>query len=177
MKSHPITVSRRGFLAQSATAGALGCLSGTSVAASPLEQSGEDAIVAAQYRGFVKKSVKDLPTPALLIDLDIFEHNLQALAGYMKGRAVTFRPHGKAHKSPAIGKLQLASGAKGLCAAKLGEADVLIRGGIKDVLITAEVVGKLKIERLMSLLAMTPDVKAVVDNDQNAIDLSEAALA
>jgi D-serine deaminase-like pyridoxal phosphate-dependent protein len=177
MKSHPITVSRRGFLAQSASAGALGCLSGTSVAASPLEQSGDDAVVAAQYRGFVKKSVKDLPTPALLIDLDIFEHNLQALAGYMKGRAVTFRPHGKAHKSPAIGKLQLASGAKGLCAAKLGEADVLIRGGIKDVLITAEVVGKLKIERLMGLLAMTPDVKAVVDNDQNAIDLSEAALA
>ena len=62
-------------------------------------------------------------------------------------------------------------------AAELFEADVLIRGGIKDVLITAEVVGKLKIERLMSLLAMTPDVKAVVDNDQNAIDLSEAALA
>ena len=107
-------------------------------------------IVAPQYRGFLKKSVKDLPTPALLIDLDIFERNLQALASYMKGRAVTFRPHGKAHKSPAIGKLQLASGAKGLCAAKLGEADVLIRGGIKDVLITAEVVGQLKIERLMS---------------------------
>src|SRR4029079_18114577 len=120
---------------------------------------------------------KELPTPALLVDLDIFEHNLQKLASYMSGRPVSFRPHAKAHKSPAIGKLQLASGAKGLCAAKLGEADVLIRGGIKDVLITAEVVGKLKIERLMGLLAMTPDVKAVVDNDQNAIDLFEAALA
>ena len=95
----------------------------------------------------------------------------------MKGRPVTFRPHGKAHKSPVIGKLQLASGAKGLCAAKLGEADVLIRGGIKDVLITAEVVGQLKIERLMALLAITPDVKAVVDNEQNVVDLSTAALA
>src|SRR4029453_15814631 len=94
-----------------------------------------------------------------------------------KGRPVTFRPHGKAHKSPAIGKLQLASGAKGLCAAKLGEADVLVRSGIKDVLTTAEVVGRLKIERLMGLLAITPDVKVVVDNEQNAIDLSTAALA
>src|SRR4029453_3293483 len=106
MKSNSTTVSRRAFLAQSATAGALACVSGMSVAASPLEQSSDDGLVAAQYRGFVKKSVKELPTPALLIDLDIFEHNLQTLANYMKSRKVTFRPHGKAHKSPAIGKLQ-----------------------------------------------------------------------
>jgi D-serine deaminase-like pyridoxal phosphate-dependent protein len=170
-------VSRRRFLTQSATVGALSCVSGVPAETSAAYQGGGDALVAPQYRGFLKKSVRELPTPALLIDLDIFERNLQALASYMKGRPVTFRPHGKAHKSPAIGKLQLASGARGLCAAKLGEADVLIRGGIKDVLITAEVVGRLKIERLMALLAITPDVKAVVDNEQNAIDLSTAALA
>ena len=173
-----IPVSRRGFLAQTATAGALSCVGGFSVAAaSPADQGGEDAQVAPHYRGFLKKSVQELPTPALLIDLDIFEHNLQALATYMKTRSVTFRPHAKAHKSAAIGKLQLASGATGLCAAKLGEADVLVRGGIKDVLITAEVVGPLKIQRLMGLLAISPEVKAVVDSEQNAIDLSTAALA
>jgi len=173
-----IPVSRRGFLAQTATAGALSCVGGFSpAAASTAEQAGEEAQVAPHYRGFLKKSVQELPTPALLIDLDIFEHNLQALANYMKSRSVTFRPHAKAHKSPAIGKLQLASGATGLCAAKLGEADVLVRGGIRDVLITAEVVGPLKIQRLMGLLAITPDVKAVVDSEQNAIDLSTAALA
>jgi D-serine deaminase-like pyridoxal phosphate-dependent protein len=185
MKSNSASISRRGFLATSAAAGALGCASGIRTSASALDSEpsaqgghgGEDALVAPQYRGFVKKSVKELPTPALLIDLDIFEHNLEKLASYMSGRPASFRPHAKAHKSPAVGKLQLASGAKGLCAAKLGEADVLIRGGIKDVLITAEVVGKVKIARLMTLLAMTPDVKAVVDNEQNAIDLSEAALA
>jgi D-serine deaminase-like pyridoxal phosphate-dependent protein len=170
-------VSRRRFLTQSATVGALSYVSGVPAETSAAYQGGGDALVAPQYRGFLKKRVSELPTPALLIDLDIFERNLQALASYMKGRPVTFRPHGKAHKSPAIGKLQLASGARGLCAAKLGEADVLIRGGIKDVLITAEVVGRLKIERLMALLAITPDVKAVVDNEQNAIDLSTAALA
>jgi D-serine deaminase-like pyridoxal phosphate-dependent protein len=170
------SVSRRRFLTQSATVSALSCVSGVSAGTSAY-QGGDDALVAPQYRGFLKKRLTELPTPALLIDLDIFERNLQALASYMKGRPVTFRPHGKAHKSPAIGKLQLTSGARGLCAAKLGEADVLIRGGIKDVLITAEVVGRLKIERLMALLAITPDVKAVVDNEQNAIDLSTAALA
>lgn len=171
------TVSRRGFLAGSAAAGAVSCVSGIAAPAAARAQAGEDTQVAPQYRGFLRKSVKELPTPALLIDLDIMERNLQALGSYMKGRPVSFRPHGKAHKSPAIGKLQLASGAKGLCAAKLGEADVLIRGGIRDVLITAEVVGRVKIERLMALLALTPDVKAVVDNEQNAIDLSNAALA
>ncbi len=173
-----IPVSRRGFLAQTATVGALSCVGGVSVgAARTVDQAGEDAQVAPHYRGFLKKSVQELPTPALLIDLDIFEHNLQALANYMKSRSVTFRPHAKAHKSPAIGKLQLASGATGVCAAKLGEADVLVRGGIRDVLITAEVVGPVKIQRLMGLLAITPDVKAVVDSEQNAIDLSTAALA
>jgi D-serine deaminase-like pyridoxal phosphate-dependent protein len=177
MTSPTSNVGRRRFLRQSAAAAALSCASGIPAQAAPPYQNAEDALVAPQYRGFLKKRVSELPTPALLIDLDIFERNLQALASYMKGRPVTFRPHGKAHKSPAIGKLQLASGARGLCAAKLGEADVLIRGGIKDVLITAEVVGRLKIERLMALLAITPDVKAVVDNEQNAIDLSTAALA
>ena len=173
-----IPVSRRGFLTQTGTVGALSCVGGFSVAAaSTADQSGEDAQVAPHYRGFLQKSIQELPTPALLIDLDIFDHNLQSLASYMKSRSVTFRPHAKAHKSPAIGKLQLASGATGLCAAKLGEADVLVRGGIRDVLITAEVVGPLKIQRLMGLLAIAPDVKAVVDSEQNAIDLSTAALA
>ena len=92
MKRNSGSISRRGFLAKSAVAGALGCASGirASGSAPDIEPSaqgghgGEDALVAPQYRGFVKKSVTELPTPALLIDLDIFEHNLQTLASYMK---------------------------------------------------------------------------------------------
>ena len=171
------SMSRRGFLGGSAAVGAFSASAGPARAAARA-QAGEDSLVAPQYRGFVKKHVDDLPTPALLIDLDIFERNLQTLATFVKGKQATFRPHGKAHKSSTIGKLQIASGATGLCAAKLGEADVFVRrGGIKDVLITAEVVGPLKIKRLMDLLALSPDLKVVVDNDQNAIDLSSAALA
>jgi D-serine deaminase-like pyridoxal phosphate-dependent protein len=170
-------ISRRGFLTRCAAAGALSVGAGRRGRAAARAQSGSDGLVAPQYRGFVGKRTDDLPTPALLIDLDVFERNLQTLAAFMKGKPVAFRSHGKAHKSSAIGKLQLASGAKGLCAAKLGEADVFVRGGIKDVLITAEVVGPLKIRRLMDLLAMAPDLKVVVDDPQNAIDLSTAALA
>lgn len=165
-------ITRRGFLAQSAAVGAL-----SMVAGAPAAAAAETDQVPPAYRGFLKKKVSDLLTPALLIDLDIFDRNLRTLASYLKGKNTTFRPHGKAHKSPAIGKLQLASGATGLCAAKLGEADVLINGGIKDVLVTAEVVGRLKIERLMALLAKTPDVKVVVDNEQNVNDLGAAAAA
>ena len=113
MKHQPTRRQPARFLAQSAAAGAL-AVSAESPRASAAEQCGEDALVAPHYRGFLKKSLAELPTPALLIDLDIFERNLQALASYMKGRPVTFRPHGKAHKSPAIGKLQLASGATGV---------------------------------------------------------------
>jgi D-serine deaminase-like pyridoxal phosphate-dependent protein len=178
-------LTRRGFLRQSASAGALGLVGGR-VAAASIGQTttsagklppADEAQVPPAYRGFLKKNLHDLPTPALLIDLDVFEKNIQTLASYLKDKKTTFRPHGKAHKSSAIGKIQLGYGAKGVCAAKLGEADPLVRGGIKDVLITAPVVGPLKIKRLMDLLAISPEVKTVVDNEQNAIDLSTAALA
>ena len=106
MKNQPNAVSRRGFLAQSAAAGALSCVGGMSVAASAAMQSGEDSQVAPHYRGFLKKNITELPTPALLIDLDVFERNLQTLATHMKGKSVTFRPHGKAHKSPRTNQFQ-----------------------------------------------------------------------
>ena len=167
-------VTRRRFIRQSAVLGSIGYVGGVAPAAGAPREGVSGSM---DYREFLKQNVNEVPTPALLIDLDIFERNLQTLATFLKGRKTTFRPHGKAHKSPAIGKLQLASGATGLCAAKLGEAEVLINGGIKDVLITAEVVGRRKIERLMALAAVTPDVKVVVDNEQNAADLSAAALA
>jgi D-serine deaminase-like pyridoxal phosphate-dependent protein len=86
-----------------------------------------------------------------------------------------YRPHGKAHKSPLVGGIQLKAGAIGLCAGKLGEAEVFVEGGINDVLITTEVVGPRKIERLMRLAKMSPVMKVVVDNEQNITDLADAA--
>jgi 3-hydroxy-D-aspartate aldolase len=129
------------------------------------------------YEDFVGQPLSEVPTPALLIDLDVFERNLATMRDACKARGHLYRPHGKAHKSPVIAKKQLEYGAHGQCAAKLGEAEVLVHGGISDVLITAPVVGKRKIERLMALHRITPEIKVVVDSAQNVSDLSAAALA
>ena len=119
----------------------------------------------------------DIPTPALLIDLDVFERNLATMRDACRARGRLYRPHGKAHKSPIIAKEQLEYGAHGQCAAKLGEAEVLVHGGIKEVLITAPVVGRRKIERLLALAEIAPDIKVVVDSPQNINELSTAAVA
>lgn len=126
---------------------------------------------------FEDLTIDDLPTPALLIDLDIFEQNLETMAKCFRGKRVTFRPHSKAHKSPEIAKRQIQSGARGICAAKLGEAEVMVNHGITDVLITTEVVGRHKIERLMELSKKASELKVVVDNAEHIRDLSDAARA
>jgi 3-hydroxy-D-aspartate aldolase len=132
---------------------------------------------AMRYDEFIGQSVMEVPTPALLIDLDVFESNMAAMRDACAARSRNYRPHGKAHKSPVIAKKQLEYGAQGQCAAKLGEAEVLINGGIRDVLITAPVVGPRKIQRLLALEAITPDVKVVVDSPENIKDLSAASAA
>lgn len=126
---------------------------------------------------YVGLPVTEAPTPALLIDLDVFEKNLDHMARFCRERKCAYRPHGKAHKSPAIGKQQLAKGAGGLCAGKLGEAEVFVAGGIHDILITTEVVGQRKISRLMQLAKTAPELKVVADNELNVADLAEAARA
>ena len=88
-----------------------------------------------------------LTTPALLIDVDALERNIQAMAAYCSEHGVGLRPHAKTHKSIQIARLQVEAGAHGVCAATLGEAEILVRGGIPGVLITSPVVGDAKIER------------------------------
>ncbi len=81
-------------------------------------------------------------TPALLLDLDAFEHNLDALARDAGGRcAVGVRPHAKSHKCPEIALRQVARGAVGVCCQKVSEAEAFVRGGIQDVVVVNEIVG------------------------------------
>src|SRR5262249_60888828 len=87
-------------------------------------------------------------TPALLIDLDIFERNLCRVAEYAKANDLRLRPHTKTHKVPAIGKLQIQSGAVGLTVAKVGEAEVMLGSGTPDLLVAYPVIGRSKLERL-----------------------------
>ena len=92
-----------------------------------------------------------IDTPALVLDLEAFEANLAALGDSLRGRKVRVRPHAKTHKSVDIAKRQIAAGAVGVCCQKVSEAEALVEGGIGDVLVSNEVVGAQKLERLAAL--------------------------
>lgn len=120
--------------------------------------------------------VEELDTPALVIDLDVAESNIATLQGFADEHGVGVRPHAKTHKSPYWGLKQMRAGAVGICAAKVGEAEALVWGGVPDVLIANEVVAASKIARLTALAARA-NVSVAVDDEANVRDLSEAARA
>jgi D-serine deaminase-like pyridoxal phosphate-dependent protein len=118
--------------------------------------------------------VSELDTPALLIDLDIFERNLRRVADYAKENDLRLRPHTKTHKVPAVGKLQLESGAVGLTVAKVGEAEVMLGSGTPDLLVAYPVIGRSKLDRLAEVARKTR-VTVSLDSSIAARQLSEAA--
>ena len=116
----------------------------------------------------------ELDTPSLLVDLDVMEANIARIAAACREGGVAWRPHVKAHKTPEIAKLQLAAGAIGVTCAKLGEAEGMAAAGIRDLLIANQIVGPIKIRRLMTLLR-SADVITAVDGMANVRDLDAAA--
>lgn len=119
----------------------------------------------------------DLPTPALILDLDAMTRNLDRLAGYYRDRKVALRPHAKTHKSPVVARAQLVRGATGICAAKLSEAELMIGAGITDILITTGIVDPLRIRRLVALAGTHPTLRVVTDHAANVDLLASAAAA
>jgi 3-hydroxy-D-aspartate aldolase len=117
----------------------------------------------------------DLVTPALLLDLDRFEANVAKLAAHARAARIALRPHGKTHKCAEIARRQLQAGAIGLSVATIREAEAMAAAGIRGLLITSELVGKPKIERLIRLVRRAPDTMAVVDDLDHARQLSDAA--
>lgn len=118
-----------------------------------------------------------LDTPALLIDLPAMMRNIERMAAFAKSRGVNLRPHVKTHKSVEIARRQVAAGAIGVSCVTLGEAEVMVQGGIPGVLITSPAVTPSKIARLIKLAqqARPGDVMVVVDNPQNLAELARAA--
>ncbi len=115
-------------------------------------------------------------TPALLLDLDAFERNLQRLSSAIAGTSVRLRPHAKTHKCSIIALRQMAYGAVGVCCQKVGEAEAMVYGGVSNVLISNEIVGAPKLKRLAAL-AQLAQVYVCADHPQNIEDLSEVAVA
>src|SRR5882724_12737108 len=116
----------------------------------------------------------ELPTPALLLDLDRFERNIRKMAAHVKAAGKKLRPHAKTHKCPEIALRQVAAGAVGVCVAKVGEAEVMAAAGVRNLLITTEVVGREKIGRLLRVLDRSPETLVVVDNAENIRELAGA---
>jgi 3-hydroxy-D-aspartate aldolase len=113
-------------------------------------------------------------TPALIIELDAFECNLRRLPQSLVGKPVRLRPHAKTHKCPVIALKQIELGAVGQCVQKVGEAEALVMGGVKDVLVCNQIVGAPKLERLAAL-AKLAQIGVCVDDAGNVEDLNAAA--
>ena len=116
----------------------------------------------------------ELPTPALLVDLDRFERNVRKMADHVKAVGKKIRPHAKTHKCPEIAHRQIAAGAVGVCVAKVGEAEAMAAAGVRNLLITTEVVGPEKIGRLLRVLERNPETLVVVDHPDNVQELGAA---
>jgi len=118
----------------------------------------------------------EIQTPCLILDLDALEANLRRMAEFAGRHGLRLRPHGKMHKSVDIARMQIEiGGASGLCCQKVSEAEVFVRGGISDVLITNEVRSPVMIDRLARLPFLGARVAVCVDDPTNVPELAEAA--
>jgi D-serine deaminase-like pyridoxal phosphate-dependent protein len=123
--------------------------------------------------------IDDLDTPAVLIDLDRVEANLRRAQDYADAHRLRLRPHVKTHKIPEFARRQVELGAVGVTCQKLGEAEAMADGGIDDILLTFNLLGRAKAPRLVALarrvrLAVTLD-NAVVAGELDAA-MREAGL-
>lgn len=122
------------------------------------------------------QTLAEVDTPALLLDLDAFERNLDRMDATLAGTRVRVRPHAKSHKCPEIALRQMAHGAVGVCCQKVSEAEAMVEGGVMNVMVSNEVVGASKLARLAAL-ARRARVSVCVDDAQNVADLDAAARA
>jgi D-serine deaminase-like pyridoxal phosphate-dependent protein len=113
----------------------------------------------------------DLDTPALLVDLDRVEANVAEMAQLARSAGVALRPHTKTHKMPAIARLQVAAGARGLTVAKVGEAEVMAAAGFDDLLVAYPVVVPGALRRLAALRERA-SVRVTLDTPEVAEALS-----
>lgn len=124
----------------------------------------------------VGEHIDSLDTPALLIDNNVLRENVQYMYGVTRDHNIGWRPHSKAHKSPAIANLLIDAGAIGITCAKVSEAEVYVANGIRDILIANQIVGTIKTRRAANL-ARFADIKIAVDSLENALEHDRAAEA
>jgi D-serine deaminase-like pyridoxal phosphate-dependent protein len=117
---------------------------------------------------------RELSTPALTLDLDIVERNLDRMAKLCREQGVGLRPHTKTHKTPEVARMQIERGAVGLAVAKVGEAEVMAGAGLDDILVAFPLFGGETLRRL-ALLARGRKIFVSLDDEATAQELSRAA--
>jgi len=121
--------------------------------------------------------LKDLATPALVVDVGLMEGNLRAMQAFYADTAASLRPHAKTHKCPVIARRQIELGAVGIAVAKISEAEVMVEGGIDEVLITSPIATRGKLARLLALAGQNPNLQMVTDRLPHVRDLNDGAAA
>lgn len=120
-----------------------------------------------------------IDTPALVIDLDVMERNLERMAAFAAQHGVLLRPHAKMHKSATLAKLQMARGAVGVCVQKTSEAEALAALGVNNIYISNEVVSPFKLKRVVAvakeLQALGGQLAIAVDSLEGLRRLAQAA--
>lgn len=118
--------------------------------------------------------VSDLDTPAVVCDLDVMERNLAAMAARCREIGIPLRAHTKSHRIPELAHRQMASGVVGICCQKLGDAEVMVAAGLRDILIPYNIVGPIKLERLTRLVRRAT-ITVAADSEDVARGLSDQA--
>jgi len=126
--------------------------------------------------------IYDLDTPALVIDLDVLERNIANMAAHCQDLGIALRVHTKTHKIPEIARMQLAAGSQGIVCQKVGEAEVMARAGIRDILIPYNILGPQKLRRLTALARMARNeghsaITVAADSEETVRGLSAQAAA
>ena len=123
----------------------------------------------------VGMGVDKIQTPSLIIDYKIFENNILKMKEFVLNNNVKLRPHAKMHKSVDVAKYQIDNGgAHGICCQKLSEAEIFVRAGIKDILITNQITDAFKLERLAKIVSKELKIACCVDNEENIINIQKA---
>jgi D-serine deaminase-like pyridoxal phosphate-dependent protein len=135
-----------------------------------------EAVVPARAASHGRRSAARVSTPALVVDLGVFDANVAAMAELLEGTGTTVRPHVKTHRTPELAKRQLGGPAVGVTCATVGEVEAMVEASIDDVLLANEIVDPRKVARLAAA-ARQARITVAVDAIGPLEDLSRAAVA
>lgn len=120
-------------------------------------------------------NVHEIPTPALLLDIEAFTSNIERMAAAAVTSGKKLRPHAKAHKCAEVAKRQITAGAIGVCVATVSEAELMVRSGVRGILLTSPLADRGKILRMVELAKIAPDTTVVLDHLEQMVFYAEAA--